>query len=909
MDESINMIPAADLPSEASENCDHIAYQFSGVIQPHGVLVIINPDDFRILQISENASLFFGMQTEVLLGQHLFNGRILSSTPEVINQFNQCISDAPRLISGLTTPGGLALLGRVTRTDGRFHLELEFATSPYDVERCSPIEMISEITEVLSRTESVKDIAESFPQVFRKFIGYDRCMVYRFDPEFNGEVIGESRSENAQDTFLGLRFPMSDIPKSARKMFADSPVRVTVDQTVECVPITPRRDPETQQDVDLTAVRIRGAAGSCQTYYNNMGVRSTLVMPIFYEHELWGLVSCHHGQPRRPSPELDSALKVVVKLISNALEHAAGAEHRLAERKARSINELLAKIDPFASDCLVQIQQQVENLKEMIDCTGFLLRIDEQDYAHGEIPDDKELQTFIESLLPMAGEEAFAINNIPEHFPALAELRNVAAGGLLVPLRSNPNEFAVWFRAEQPLTVNWAGDPQSGLKWNQQGRPELTPRNSFELWKSKTANTCYPWSTAEIAFANSVSTQIGLISLSWHALRADRAKSEFLTNMSHEIRTPMTSILGYLDILESEDFEPEDPMRLEAFSVIKRSGNHLMQLINDILDLSSIESGRINIEKTEIELESLVEEALTMVRDQADHKQLELSLKYESMPPHKILTDPTRVKQILLNLLENAIKFTEQGGVSLKIFYRNDDQSTKYVYLQIIDSGIGMDQDQLDIVRSFKTFNQLDNSLTRKYGGTGLGLRISHGLSQKLGGRIEVESQKEMGSIFTLCLPVEEPAKSVAPKSSSIGGTTKAETHELASTSESLTGTRILLAEDDLINQKVIASFLTISGAEVTVVSDGKLAVEAVLKAESAFFDLILMDMQMPVLDGYSATSQLRNQGYEHPVIALTAHAMEGSREKCIAAGCDDFMTKPVNRKSLINICKKWIDD
>ena len=385
---------------------------------------------------------------------------------------------------------------------------------------------------------------------------------------------------------------------------------------------------------------------------------------------------------------------------------------------------------------------------------------------------------------------------------------------------------------------------------------------------------------------------------------ANRAKSEFLANMSHEIRTPMTAILGYADLLLDHSTLKEDvAQRLDAARTIQRNGQHLLDIINDILDLSKIEAGKLTVEAVDYSLESIVEEVLSLMRVRSHGKGIELKVHYETPVPAVIQTDPLRLRQILVNLVGNAIKFTEVGCVRVEVRHLVD--ASPRLEIDVVDSGIGMPKDQQELL--FQPFTQADASTTRRFGGTGLGLAISKRLALLLGGDVTiVESTLNVGTRFRLTLSVSPLAieRTVTPGIESLGKTPPKEPSSSRGKDPCLDGARILLAEDGPDNQRLISLILRNAGARVSVVENGLLAVEAVLRAVQIDepFDVVLMDMQMPLLDGYGATRSLRAQGYHGTIIALTAHAMSDDREKCLNAGCDDFSTKPIDRAKITDL-------
>ncbi len=387
------------------------------------------------------------------------------------------------------------------------------------------------------------------------------------------------------------------------------------------------------------------------------------------------------------------------------------------------------------------------------------------------------------------------------------------------------------------------------------------------------------------------------------AEEASRTKSEFLANMSHEIRTPMTAILGYTDILLDE--LTEDPYLHESASIVKRNGENLLDLINDILDLSKIESGQLTVEYLSFSPADIVNQVITLLKNRAEKKPIGLHVDIIEPIPDKIISDPTRLRQILVNLVGNAIKFTEEGEVRITMML--DPESSESVCFLVADTGIGIASDKTEEI--FNPFKQSDNSTTRKHGGTGLGLAISKKLVATLEGKIKLESELGEGSTFSVSLPLCPKNKNVeTPQQFVTNSTPSIEPPK----QKIVTNGQILLVEDSEDNRRLIQLFLEKLGVKVTTATNGQEAMDTILSHESnetcPRFDLVFMDMQMPVLDGYSATRQLREKGFAGTIIALTAHAMTGDREKCLAAGCDDFLTKPVSKGQLEKMVNKHLE-
>ncbi|MFG0300293.1 MAG: CHASE domain-containing protein [Phycisphaerales bacterium JB047] len=388
--------------------------------------------------------------------------------------------------------------------------------------------------------------------------------------------------------------------------------------------------------------------------------------------------------------------------------------------------------------------------------------------------------------------------------------------------------------------------------------------------------------------------------LALQAASANKAKSEFLANMSHEIRTPMTAILGYADVLgDLVRLHQQDEDYSEAVQSIRRSGKHLMRIINDVLDLSKIESGKLEVEHEPCALIEAVREVYTTMRMNAMRKGLEFRVVFDTPMPEIVRTDAYRVRQILINLIGNAVKFTEQGTVDVVL---SDDG--EHLHFSVVDSGVGISN--ADISRLFDPFEQLDTSVSRMHEGTGLGLTISQHLAHLMDGEIVVGSEVGVGSVFTLVIPRDCPK--------GVRMIDELDQHPVEMTplpqrveSETVeTGGMILLAEDGKDNQRLLAHLLRRAGYRFEIANNGQEAIDIFLKNPDQF-DLVLMDMQMPVLDGYSATRQLRRMGYTLPVIALTAHALDGAREDCIEAGCSEYVAKPINRDHLFSVIAEHI--
>ena len=376
-----------------------------------------------------------------------------------------------------------------------------------------------------------------------------------------------------------------------------------------------------------------------------------------------------------------------------------------------------------------------------------------------------------------------------------------------------------------------------------------------------------------------------------------RLREQFMANMSHEIRTPLNAIVGFGHLLSRSGLESRER---ELVSNIQIASENLLNIVNDILDFSKIQAGMMTLESLPFEPVGLFRSILQMFMEKARQKTLTLELQVANDLPDHLLGDPTRLTQIMVNLIGNALKFTQRGGIVVQVGAEKQESKDGKVMLRIDvrDSGIGIPSNQLE--RIFERFTQSDEQTTRIYGGTGLGLSIVKGLVEAMQGTVQVQSEQGKGSVFTVLIPLEQ-----APEATALSA--QADLHPRQSVKPSLAGVHVLVAEDNLMNRRVVELLFEEWACDYMMAANGREAV-ALLAQSPAFFDLVLMDLQMPEMDGYEATQLIRKKlGLTVPIIAMTAHALAGEREKCIQLGMDDYIAKPIREQELYELIERHV--
>jgi len=910
------------------KNYEQEAWYLSHFIQSHGVLMILDESQLTILQISDNTTLLLGMTPNSLLNQTIKELLPLAEVDKLRDRLQQTRGNFCYRFQFIHQYQGISqsFHGLVRRQQQTLSLEIEPIREEYQT--IDHYERLSTFLGQIKRANNLQGTAQLIVDEVQQIADYDRVLLYRFEPDDSGIVIAEAH-KSSTSSFLDLRFPAIDVPPIGLQAFYLNGIRLIADLDAPQVKMIPDLNPVTGKLPNLRISTLLGVTDCHIEYYHNMGVVASCVISIKDEDRFWGLIVGQHFSPKYLSPTIQNYFQSLGEFVSLKLVKKEQQEFQVYRKEVEVIHARikadLRKINhrkdyhnqysPLPRCALPIIKAHLEanlqngdreidsinaileangeGLLELVQSPGAALYFGNQLVLLGETPELSEVQSLLTWFADYSQEEVFSTSHLGKLYPAAKNFQEEASGLLAISIRlQHTAYYLLWFRPEVIKIVNWAGDPSPMETVDAIGQMRPSPRRSFELWKESVRGTSVPWQKVELEAAKKLRDLLTLTALecSQAALEAaaeqaeiaNRAKSQFLAKMSHELRTPLNAILGFSQMMNRD--ESLSGEQRQYLNIINRSGEHLLSLINDVLEMSKIEAGRITFNENHFDLLHMIEAIAEMLQLKASAKNLQLILESDPQIPKYVITDESKLRQVLINLLENAIKFTQEGWVKLRVY--PGTEPTQIVF-EISDTGVGIAAEEFSLLS--EPFVQTESG-RQSMQGTGLGLSISKQFINLLGGELNIQSKVGQGSIFTFDVQLR--------LADAIANHQILPTQQVIGLEPDQGPYRILVVEDVAENRCLLTQLLIPIGFEVRTVNNGQEAVEAWEKWHP---DLILMDMLMPVMDGYEATRRIKSKpgGQETVIIALTANAFSDAQIATLEAGCDDYLPKPYREQIL----------
>ena len=880
---------AVDYRPQAGNGDDECAKERiheAAAIQPHGTLLALEPAAGTVACASDNLEELFNLSAAQSLGQPLkaFLGDELAN--RVLDPWGSTESDGDILLDAVVDIGGDPVHLRAHRSQGLILLELEVTTEMDDRELA--YDAIERYERFLRLAPTTDELARRCCAVVAELTGMERCLVYRFESDWSGVAITETRRSERLPALEGLHFPESDIPAQARALYARSLVRSTPNAAYVPVPLLPPVHPKTGHPLDLSFAELRSVSGVHREYHRNMGVGGSFSMSLLDRKQLWGLVVGHHSRPRYLGPGVRASLRMLGRLF-DLRRREIDAEQLAAEplEHLKRRQRMIAEMDA-AADIDFALTQGEPHAGQLFGASGIALVSPQSCVTRGSVPPVQALRALARRLAERDEGLVYLDDQLGRSWPEWKHVEQ-ASGVAALRLDHLGGLTAFWFRPERRREIHWSGQPKKALGLLN-GRLRTLPRLSFERWSEEARGSSEPWEpwvrpALDEFHRDLAGAMVGRLQdverLNNELEQLSSARYSFLRNMSHELRTPLMGILGLLDL---HDESPE--RREEDRALIRKSAESLLGLINDVLDYSRMEAGKPSLDCREFAPAQSCETVIELLRPLAAQRSLELIPSVELDASLRVMGDPSRVEQLLMNLVGNALKFTTEGSVELRAEQHATDGEAVRIRFTVIDTGIGFDEGLRR--RLFEPFVQGDTSSTRRHTGTGLGLALCRTLVEAMGGEINCESTPGVGSTFYFVIPFDPAAPS------SENGESANHEARLAKLAP-----HVLVADDNAVNRLVLERTLKALGCTSVQVEDGAAAVEAL---EQGDFDVVLMDLQMPVLDGIEATRRIRRlygPVAGTPILAVSADVMGEVSSNYETFGFDAYVSKPVGRAAL----------
>lgn len=732
-------------------DCDREPIQTPGAIQPHGILLTLDPESFRLLQISVNVEERFGLSPEDTLAGGLAAILGTETSEELLADLKRArLSRNPIYLRTIKSPDGAAYHAIGHCLDEVILLELESSPDARITFLRELYPLVSGFVVRMQTARTRRAVLQLAAQQIREITGYDRVLVYEFDRDWNGTVVAEDRNERLP-SYLDLRFPASDIPRQARELYRLNPSRVIPDAEYTPSALHPEFNPKTQEPLDLSFAALRSVSPIHREYMKNMGTAASMSFSVLRDGDLWGLISCHNQNARTVPFDVRMACEFVAQVISVQVRaHESSDEYAERVRLKTTETRLLSRMAQQESFWQGLVNSEAE-LLEFGRAEGAAVVHGAQVALLGHTPSEEQVRMIVEWIAQSAPkEDVVATDFLSSILPAAKEFRREASGLLAVRISRLHRSYVIWFRPETVQTVRWAGDT-SAVKTE---KVDLHPRKSFEMWKEVVQGRSQPWSKPEIDAAVDLRSDIvGIVlrraeemaELTSQLERSNRELEAFSYSVSHDLRAPFRHIVGYAELLRERESDHLTGEGQRYLGTIIESANYAGMLVDNLLNFSRI--ARTSMTLLRVNMNELVRDLVRELATEARQR----SVEWEIAELPEVIADPVLLRLAVRNLLSNAVKYTRQRETA-KIAIQVGEENGHYVF-SIQDNGAGFDMKYVD--KLYGVFQRLHRM--EEYEGTGIGLANVRRIIDRHGGRTWAEGKPGQGATFHFSLPRNGP--------------------------------------------------------------------------------------------------------------------------------------------------------
>jgi two-component system, chemotaxis family, sensor kinase Cph1 len=727
------------------------------------MLLVLEEPDFKILQVSNNAQQYLGLSAARL------KGRLLSTLLDE-SSFQVFRNSIPKTIA---QPKALKLSTSIAQQSQTFNaylhhngtaliLELEWA-EPSTIDRFSQLQ--TSLNETIAHMQTATTVAELLQIVVedvQDLTGFDRVHIYRFDAQEAGEVIAEAKRHDLS-SYLGLHFPEMDIPSDSRALYARGLLRYVPDIQAKPVKLNPIHHPGTRKPLDLGAAILRSVDLCCVEYYQNMGSAAFLVLSLLKDSKLWGLISCHHQTPKSLHSEVRTLCSLLGHLTCLELGNKIRQKELDAQTRLHTLQADVLKDIARADNFVEALIHPGDRLLDLVNAQGAAIYLGTNISLVGQTPLQAEVHLLVEFLDALVTEDLFYTDSLVNYYPEASVYKQIASGLLLLWISRVERYCILWFRPEVLQSVNWAGKPQDSFHLDPDGKPQLGPRQSFDLWQERVQEHSLPWQAAEIESAQQLKSAIvgivlkkaeELAKLNLELVQSNRELAAFSYSASHDLKEPLRGIYNYASVLQEDYGDRLDEEGLDYLLTIMQLSQRMDLLINGLLRLAQLRQEELNLQA--VDLNQLVTQVIEML--QASRPDLSVDIRIPNPLP-TLRCDPDLIREVFSNLIRNAIKYNDHPDKWVEIGIANPMQeptntspwSTEEAsaVLYVRDNGIGIRPQHLEII--FKLFKRL-HAQELYGGGAGAGLAIVKLIVERHGGWIWVESTHGQGTTFFFTL-------------------------------------------------------------------------------------------------------------------------------------------------------------